>query len=204
MSVYPRDRHISDYMDSLCCKYGHDPRAVAWTSKKTQEKRFEMLMESLPINPGSLLDVGAGQGDFYAYLQRQRRFAHYMGMDISREMVESAKKNYPEAHFIHENFLNTSFQKRFDYIIASGTFNYRVIDQEKYIQEVIEKLWRLSIKGVAFNLLSSETPKKKRYEDLLFYYDPEEVYSKCSKVSSQVKLIQGYLPNDFTIVLSKI
>ena len=199
-SYYRGDEDISEYMGELCTLFGHDPRAVSWSSRSTQQIRFEILSDIADLNHQSILDVGCGQADFYPYVTSKMNL-HYTGIDFSSEMISFAKRHYPEGFFHVENFLNPKFKTKYDYVICSGALNYHIPNQETFIKRAILKLWSHAKKGVAFNLLSPLTPQSEREEEGLYYYNPEEILTYCKTITPHLKMIQDYLPNDFTIYL---
>ena len=59
-----------------------------------------MLLDHVPLEGGSLLDVGCGLGDLYGFLKREGVACDYTGMDILPAMVEQARTSWPEGRFM--------------------------------------------------------------------------------------------------------
>ncbi len=105
--------------------------------------------------------------------------------------------------FFKQDFCSTDFFKTYDYIFASGPFNHRLSDNIRYIEFVIEKMWLLAKKGVAFNLLSENAPLDYRFSKAFFYYSPSKILEFCFKYTKKVMLNHSYAKHDFTIFMYK-
>lgn len=86
-----------------------------------------------------ILDLGCGVGDRSKYFSR---FGKVVGVDISSENIEEAKKKYPEIDFRTMNAENLSFEKDFfDRIYAFDVLEH-VSDLEKTLDEIKKVLKR--------------------------------------------------------------
>ncbi|MFC1752470.1 class I SAM-dependent methyltransferase [Thermoproteota archaeon] len=199
------NKKIAHYFNQACETHGDSPHSVGWFSPYTQELRFLILSLINNFDSQSVLDVGCGQGNMLGYFKKQGiQPGYYEGIDISSEMLKIACKNYPEAVFINSDFLSDDFNKEFDYVLASGTFNYKVTNQEVYIRTVINKLFSLSKKAAGFNLLSFYSPSEmKQDDDIMYFYNPVDIFKYCLSLTPYVEIKQSYLPNDFTVFMYK-
>ena len=77
----------------------------------------ELFSKKLPKN-GSILDIGSGTGIPFAKLFVERGF-DYLGIDISSEMVNIARKNVPLANFKEMSMTELYFDTKFDGIFSS-------------------------------------------------------------------------------------
>ena len=91
------DRSTVDYYRRLIGRYGTDPRALDWGGAQSQRLRFTVLAGVGPLRGASVLDVGCGQGDFYAWLTEAGHGVDYHGIDITPGMVEIARGRFPGA-----------------------------------------------------------------------------------------------------------
>lgn len=66
-----------------------------------------------------VLEIGCGAGNLLAALQPE----FGVGVDVSKEMIKSARKKHPNLTFIHTDIHEFESQKRFDYIILSDLIN---------------------------------------------------------------------------------
>ncbi|MCK4521223.1 MAG: glycosyltransferase [Nanoarchaeota archaeon] len=79
----------------------------------------------------SILELGCGTGNLIGNL-----FPSYgIGVDISEEMLKIAKQKYPYINFICQDIEEFSSNKKFDYIIISGTLN-SVRDIQRLLQRI--------------------------------------------------------------------
>jgi SAM-dependent methyltransferase len=72
-------------------------------------KRFERKPSK------TLLDVGCGTGEHLKYLSRH---FYCTGLDISREMIKTAKAKVPNAQFKIANMIDFELQDKFDVIVC--------------------------------------------------------------------------------------
>ena len=91
----------------------------------------EQLIEILDPKPGELiLDLGCGAG------QLTNKIAGFgakvIGLDSSAEMIESAKKSFPELEFYKMDAADFQFKVPFDVIFSNAALHW-VADQEKAV-----------------------------------------------------------------------
>ena len=182
--------------------YGHTAEGLGWNSLYDQEKRFEILLDIIKftgtgLHNASILDVGCGFGDLYAYIAKNVSSLNYTGIDINEQHLATAKKRHPKAAFIKGDILKEKLP-RFDVVFSSGLFATKVKDNEKFIKAMIARMVELSKKGVAFNFL-----QKTFLVCNLAEYEKKEIYTFCKKQFKNVKMLDNYLPDDVTILIKK-
>jgi len=131
----------------------------------------------------------------------------FRGYDLSEDMIRQAQKtyNYLETEFYHIEQVQT-IQKA-DYTVASGIFNKKMHVREfeflAYILETLEIMNEKSLKGFAFNMLTSYSDKDKQREDL-YYASPTFIFEYCMRnLSNNIALLHDYKAYDFTILVRK-
>ena len=177
-------------------KHGINIKSLNWGSEVSQKLRFNILSKVGLLEGHSVLDVGCGLGDLYAWLQYQGIKCRYSGIDITPKMVVSARERFPGINFFIQDVFNQIPEKH-DYILMSGVFAYQNIHSFK---EMITILFQCANEAIAFNLLSSLSPDKDSGE---FYADPAEILKFCQTLTSWVVLRHDYHPRDFTIYMYK-
>ena len=79
---------------SLHNEYGNVVTSVKWRSKRSQEKRFEIIKNITKIkSQDKIIDVGSGLGDLLPFLRRNGYKGKYLGVDFLDEFIEFSKKN---------------------------------------------------------------------------------------------------------------
>ncbi|GAB4199131.1 MAG: class I SAM-dependent methyltransferase [Bacteroidia bacterium] len=196
---------ISQYYSNKIITHGTTSQGVDWNSKDSQFKRFEQLCKIITSEKFSVIDYGCGYGALIEYLNSRFKDYDYIGYDISKEMIDASKKLFCDKRYF---FTNESKEiKPSDYLIASGIFNVKldtpVERWEKYIVETLETFYQLSLKGFAFNILTSYSDKE-YMKDYLYYANPLFYFDYCKrKYSRNVALLHDYDLYEFTILVRK-
>jgi SAM-dependent methyltransferase len=191
---------IADYYDGLVRKYGHDPRACDYGRVESQKIKFRVLSEVLPLGNLSLLDVGCGFADFATFLGEHSPGVRYSGIDLCSAMVDEAQRNHPNLDLRMANIFDAAFDRTFDVVTANGIF-YLLGDQAwPMMQQLIERMYDLATKAVAFNSLSAWATDQEASE---FYADPLRVVEFCRRLTPRVVLRHDYHSRDFTVYLYK-
>lgn len=186
---------INNYEALLDC-YGDDPRSVQWRDLETQSKRFKALVEVADLRFSSVLDFGCGKADLYHYLLARGIKLEYSGCDISSKMIDLARCKFPDIFLFCGDISQAQIDKKFDYCLVSGTFNNKLSDNWGFLWESLRVLWKCSLKGIAFNLMSTYVDYE---EDDLFYADPKIVFDWVKKnLSRYVVIRHDYMPYEYT------
>lgn len=178
-------------------KHKNEIGSPAWGSKKSQEKRFDILTQIGDIKGKSILDVGCGLGDMYGWLKTKHAGFKYEGMDITPSMIKMAKSNYPGVKFRVADILKID-KPKYDYILASGIFNRKVKNHEKFLKSSVLNMFKLCKIGIAFNIMSVKADFKEKNE---YYAEPDVIFRFCLNISRKVVLRHDYMPHDFTIYI---
>ena len=174
-----------------------------WASPVTQEARFRVLADNVALHGASILDVGCGLGDLRAYLLRQGIDADYTGVDVSDKMVQAALDRQPDGRFLTANLFDGSTPfppASFDVIYCSGIFNLDLGNNEAFVPQAVEIFLRLARRCVVCNMLHKRSGVG---DGTYFFYDPAAVVPALRELGAQVRLIDDYLPNDFTVICYK-
>lgn len=173
------NRHLRDFGDA--------PQAVRWTPEG-QLRRYKALIKIAGNFPGKkVLDFGCGKGDLYGYMREKDISVKYCGIDINENLIELARRKYPEAEFISMDIEEAEFNRDFDIIFVCGIFNLRIAGIEESMKLVLEKLFRLCNEALHINLLTYYTQQSSVE---LFYVKPEEILQfAIAKLSRSVMLM---------------
>lgn len=191
-------KRLMRFYNALIKKHGTDgPQGLSWNSKFTQEIRFLILSQICSLEGKSILDMGCGFGDLYGFLKERVKDFEYTGIDIHPEMIQSAKKKYPEAEFLELNFKDYEGPK-YDIIFASGALSFKVPDYKEFYFSIIKKMFEYSKEAVAFNML--DVRQHINDKDFAAYSLPE-VYDFCKLLTDKISIRQDYLSYDFTFYL---
>lgn len=73
-------------------------------------------------NCGTVLDLGCGNGALSKAMVDKGY--HVIGIDASKELLEIAKKNYPDIHFIDADATNFSLEQPVDVVFSNAVFHW--------------------------------------------------------------------------------
>lgn len=212
------DQIIPDHLDSIERTYGRalkvfgaTHRGVGWLQPDAQENRFKVLAELFGPDADqggiSVIDLGCGYGAMFEALQDQPQMqgSRYIGYDVSADMVAEARQRIsdPRAEF------HTAYEAREngDYSFVCGAYNMKLLNPtdlwRDYIEASLTQLWSKTRRGLAFNLLSIETPADE--QDYKFYYgDAEDFAAFCrTALGGHVEIRSDYGPPEWTIFVRR-
>ena len=170
-----------------------------WEDPTSQAARFDALIDNVPLQGCSLLDVGSGVGDLLSHLRRRRIVVDYTGIDILVKMVELARELHPERRFECVDLLRENPYARgaFDVVLCSGVFNLGGAGECAFACELVAVLADIADEYLVFNMLDANSPTR---DPAYSYFKPEDVITWPGLAGMRVKVVRGYLSNDFTLV----
>ncbi len=198
---------VANYYTTQLAKHGETPKGVDWNGEESQTLRFIQLCKIINDNNDfTLNDLGCGYGALYDFLAEKYNNFSYVGIDISKNMIQSAKHRYADIQQIQFYHSNKPKQSA-DYGIASGIFNVRLNKSEsewfEYLEDTLDLLNESSLKGFAFNCLTSFSDADKMRNDL-FYANPSDLFNLCKqRYAKNVALLHDYGLYEFTILVRK-
>lgn len=186
-------------------------RTVGWT-EYLQVILFEKIAALFsPRERGvvhTLLDVGSGLGDFSRYL-RDHGYGDiaYHGIEMVSKMAAAARKKFPGVNFRVADFAGPAFSEEYDFIVCSGALNIitekNASDYENFVKGFIRKMYDLSHRGCAFNLLC-EDGRIYFPDDRCFYYARRDtIRDYCASFCRNLTLDYQEHEFTFTLVLRK-
>jgi len=193
-------------------RYGpRHPQALWWANTATQQRRFEVLAEVGSWEGAAVADVGCGLGDFFDFLEGRGLSVSYRGYDVSPEMIAAArgKHPHPRARFELRDIVARPLARRFDYVVASGTFNIRVPDHEAYLRRSLLAMYRACRRAMAVNVLRP-VPLPEGASEIVawcadFYYaiEPGDLLAGCRQLSPDVEIREHYLAGESTVFVRR-
>ncbi len=206
MSKVPNLDQVKSYFDKRIQEHGASPRGSDWNSESSQNIRFDQLLKVVETNSFSLLDYGCGYGALADYLALKRFDVDYYGFDILESAIETARTAHA-GKSRRTFFFDRSELSKYDYVVASGIFNFRgeqsFEDWTEYVLETLREFNRISGRGFASNFLTKYSDADKMRPDL-YYADPGFLFDYCKRnFSKDVALLHDYRLYDFTLIVRK-
>jgi hypothetical protein len=174
---------------------GPVPEALGWTRNR-HILRYHILLEPWRLTTETLLDFGCGFADLYAYCREHFPAVQYEGVDLNPALVDVGRERYCDARLSTRNALRDGLGGRWDLIVASGVFNFKLGDNWTFIERVFDLFAHHAEKGFAANFLSDRVDF--RLDDT-FHADPTRVVALAYQYSNRVMLRNDYMPFEFTV-----
>jgi SAM-dependent methyltransferase len=89
-----------------------------------EDPYYQRILELLPQNGGSLLDLGCGEGAFTQALASRSRAQKVLGVDISEQAIQKARQSFPKLQFQAANLLRLQRDEQYTCIVCSQSIYY--------------------------------------------------------------------------------
>ena len=182
-------------------RHGADFRALLWTSRRTQEQRFEALATMADPTGLTILDLGCGRADFLDFLvARGTPPKKYVGLEGVRELACVAEqKRIAGSRFVIADFVREPrrMQVGADIVFCSGALN--TIEADDFFR-TINHAFVAARQALVFNFLSSDLLAGVNY---LRWHEARDVIKFCRSLSPRVDKHEGYIEGDCTIAVRK-
>ena len=173
--------------------HGTSAKGVNWTSKQTQEIRFDMILQLLPddLSDISIVDAGCGFGDFYLYLEKKKKVPKkYIGIDSLVDMYSIASEK-TGCEIIIADICKDKLPSA-SYYVCSGAMNVLNTFETHLF---IANCYNSSKFGFIFNILHGD--KTSETYNYLTRAKIQEIAKELHV--KEVKFLDGYLEDDITV-----
>jgi SAM-dependent methyltransferase len=200
-------REVATYYSGRLAEFGQTAQGVDWNGSDSQRIRFAQLAGLFPINASfSVIDIGCGYGAFVDHLASRWVDVEYLGVDVSADMIASARERYAGAAGLRF-IVGSEPDAPADYCVASGIFNVKQSASSDewldYLHATLDLMDSYSRAGFAFNCLTRYSDVERMRPDL-YYADPLAIFDRCKRrYSRQVALLHDYGLYEFTILVRK-
>lgn len=191
----------AEYYAACLARHGPTPRGVDWNGAESQALRHRQFLRLLDRDDASVLDLGCGHGDFFAFLRGQGHRGTFTGWDVAAPMIAAARAAHPGASW----HVGAEPDAPMDYAVASGVLNVKgargEAEWQAHVESVLGALARGGRRGFGFNMLSLWSDAERR-QGHLFYADPLATLAWCrARWGRHVALLADYGLWEFTILV---
>lgn len=155
----------------------------------------------------SILDVGCGRGDLFAFLKERYEDvfldSNYYGIDTSEPLINAGKERYGINNIHVHDFASFKNASKFNWVFACNFFNEFKEDKYEYLYKCIDKMYNLSNHGVAFNIITDQANIQKEYEQYYSLYNAGEILNYLNLTYKKVITRSDYLVGDTTFYIFK-
>ncbi|HSW93016.1 MAG TPA: methyltransferase domain-containing protein [Gammaproteobacteria bacterium] len=136
------------------------------------------LLSVIPdsFQPERVYDLGCGPGNSTILLKNRWPHAHVIGLDSSSDMLNEAKKNYPDMEFIQDDIANFSLSKKADCLFANASLQW-LDNHEILIPRLLKYLNKNGVLGIQMPN-NFHSPSHQVTINLLQTYHPWRSYLK--------------------------
>lgn len=158
---------IIQHYENCLEQYGDTHKGVDWPNIEDVNKRYRVMLELQKFDPQpnlsnpSMLDFGCGTAHMLEYMN-QNNFNKwsYSGLDISSKFVDVCKAKFPGTNFYCKDILKEALMiEPVDYVVMNGVFTEKrdlsFEEMYQYFTALLEKVFPLAKRGVAFNAMSN-------------------------------------------------
>jgi len=145
-------------------KHGASFETTLWASREYQRIRFNVFTQLFTFVNATIIDAGAGKGDFAVFLQEQGvRWKRYVGLEAVAPMAQAGRDlrlpdaTFHEIDFVRDQYAFTSFNP--DVIVFSGSLNTM---PAKLVRAILGRAWDATATALLFNFLSDRGPNGKK------------------------------------------
>lgn len=192
--------------------HGDTHLGVDWPNLDDAIKRYKVMLDIIKIDENTnenitLLDFGCGTAHLLDYINENRiSNILYTGLDISEKFISVSKKKYPKTPFLCGDILEKKFRiPNFDYIVMNGVFTEKRSLTEsqmwKYFTHVLESTYKISNKGLAFNVMSKNVDWER--EDLFHLSIDTLSNFLCKTLSRNFVIRNDYGLYEYTVYVYK-
>jgi len=185
-------------------QYGHSEQSLGWGKKGRQRLRFQILASQWDLRARSVLDLGAGFGDFYAF-SKPLGISSYLGIDITPSLVTQGNQIYGLESDFTLRLGSVTDEEQYslsDIVIISGLFNFRLGNgrNTEFIIQVLKSAFKFARLGVACNFITDRVDFR---EPHIHYQSPAEALEIACQLSRNVALRQDYMPFEYSLFIDR-
>ncbi len=154
---------------------GDDMMILEYSGPQAQRRLFDRATSLLPPQ-GKVFDLGCGLGHLFAYLnEKGRSYESYHGIDVSKRMVEEAKKRFGERFEVRDILEDPLPPESYDTGYILSVLGYPIgQDPIGTMMELIEQTFQACRIGIVLSHLVTG-----RKEGLRFTTVPQELAARC-------------------------
>jgi SAM-dependent methyltransferase len=187
-----------------------DPKIVGYTDRNQQAKLFSCVIPyEVNFSNDTILDVGCGVGDLYAYIEEIIGFKrpHYTGIDYNKDMIDIAQHKFLDVPQFFNHADLTQYAIHQDWIIASSIFNIKYYegDTKEHLFDTVKLMVDSAKKGVSFNIITKKLSDNDDFEGEWVTYNKSEILDSLSEMfpDCRINAYFNYLDGDCTFQIIK-
>jgi SAM-dependent methyltransferase len=197
-------RRYIDRFEGALARHGDSRAGLCDGKGGRQDVRFPVLAAPALADPASsVLDIGCGFADLYAFLRANGWRGRYTGIDIVPGLLKVARERFPEIA-LHEHDASDSLDAfaPHDFVIACGVMNLELPNggNPAHIERFLGTMFACARRAVCIDFMTSNVDFK---HPGAWHTDPAWAWSVANRLTRRVALRADYMPFEFALFLYK-
>lgn len=185
---------IADHYRGRLAAHGDTAKGADWPNQRERDVRHDVMLSVLDRygQEGlTLLDFACGTGDLLRHITATRRDnVRYKGADISPTAVAMARQKFSNADFLEIDILAADEAAlsalACDVCVINGLFTVKHTlthdEMWSFVNAVVRKLWPVTRKAIAFNVMSFHVDRQR---DDLFHLSYDQAAQFLHELSGR-------------------
>ncbi len=182
-------------------EHGQSVDILAAGTEHRRHIRFGVMTDVGITSGCSVLDVGCGLADYYAYLRDRGYEISYTGIDVVPELINQARLKYPGLDLQVRDLLTEPLKpKTYDYVVSTHVFTLRFGKESNIplVEKIMKCIYSIARKGVAIDFITKYVDFQ---EPHLEYHSPEDMFRYAKGLTKCVVLRHDYPLYEFCLYL---
>lgn len=189
---------LATYYSQTFAEHGPNSSGVGWGSPHKHWLRLQQMVHQIGpevMEKESVLDVGCGYGELLNVLKTGFDInpRHYIGIDPSSSMIETARALYPEHRFEAQPFEKFNPGVSISHLVCCGVFTKKHYATDEQMYSLLDSFFsygkKTGVSSLIFNLMSPLCDK--RPVDLFF--------PRVDRIMSMIRKHWGYSVSAFSL-----
>lgn len=95
-----------------------------YSSKVANQRMTQAILERIPLDAGTLIDIGCGDGVYTQILKDSRPSLKITGVDAAPKAIELAREKYPQIEFLLWDVTSPFRSRLFDVAVVRGLLHH--------------------------------------------------------------------------------
>ena len=176
-----------------------DSILVGYSNINEQILTYNSALTFFNVNQ-SVLDVGCGRGDLFAYIKEQYEDvfldSNYYGIDNNEIVLNAGKEKYNIDNIHLQDFTTFKTNNKYNWVVACNYFLDPLDDQYTRLFKSVDKMYNICNFAVAFNVITNQADVQEDQIASYSIYDAGKILNHLLTTYKKVIVRADYLLGD--------